>query len=659
MKKIGKYELVEKIGSGSMGMVWRAFDPAIRRSVALKTMTEAGLERSDLRARFLREAQAAGQLRHPNVVTIYDLGEEGDSPYIVMELLDGEDLAHLIARKEQLSLDRRLELMVQVLRGLDYAHQQGVVHRDVKPANIHVTGDGSAKIMDFGIAHLTSSEMTRTGTILGTVNYMSPEQITGAKLDGRSDLFSVGIILHELLTFRNPFGGSSVTETMYNIVHRPPAVPDELPTGTPPELRRILFRALEKDPAQRYQTALEMAADLEALLAARRGSSTAEALARVQSATGGTEIATGADFARTAAVSGVISPAVARGSGAPAGPPPASPSAAGAGSGSLEATALASSAAGAAASASIPAAGPGAAPVAAAGPRPAKKSHLGLILGVAAVALFLVLAVGGFAAWKLGGKALGVLRRTQPAGEDLTAETAAPGATGTVAGGEEGGATDKGLPAEAGEGGAEGAGAPSGASPGMAEGEGAGPFIEGPGEDRGRGRGRGRSGEDRGDSSALPADEGRRTSGSSKDRPEESRERQQPDDRSGPGDAQGMTERDVERRGDEELPAGGVRPGTPPEEETASIPPKALSKRLFSEGQEDYNRRRYAEAVRKLTRALELDPQNAQVFPFLVAALYDGGDQLEARSRLYEGLSRFPFLEMNPRMMAYKQKLGG
>lgn len=266
METIGKYQIQRVLGRGGMGTVYEALDPVIQRTVAVKTMAPGLADTPDLRTRFLREAQAAGGLKHRNIVTVYDLGEDKGRPFIAMEFIEGTDLEKIIQNRKPYSLEWKLSVLAQICDGLAYAHRNGIVHRDVKPANIRVTGDGEVKIMDFGIAHLQSSTMTRSGLVLGTVHYMAPEQVEGHKVDHRADIFSVGAIAYELVAYRKPFDGDSLTGVMYKIIHEPPD-PRGLPENEyPPTLRRIVLKALEKRPEERYQTLDEMHAAIQTLL---------------------------------------------------------------------------------------------------------------------------------------------------------------------------------------------------------------------------------------------------------------------------------------------------------------------------------------------------------------------------------------------------------
>jgi tetratricopeptide (TPR) repeat protein/predicted Ser/Thr protein kinase len=266
VETIGKYQVHKVLGHGGMGTVYEALDPVIQRKVALKTMIPGLADAPELRLRFLREAQAAGGLRHRNIVTVYDLGEDKGRPYIAMEYIDGTDLEKIIQNKEPLSLEWKLDVLRQVCEGLGYAHRHGIVHRDIKPANIRVTPDGEVKIMDFGIAHLQSSNLTKSGLVLGTVHYMSPEQIDGAKVDHRADVFSVGAIAYELFAYKRPFEAESITGVMYQIMHDRP---DEkvLPTTQySPGLERIILKAMARQVEERYQSLEEMHTDLVSLV---------------------------------------------------------------------------------------------------------------------------------------------------------------------------------------------------------------------------------------------------------------------------------------------------------------------------------------------------------------------------------------------------------
>jgi serine/threonine-protein kinase len=266
--QLGRFRILRELGRGAMGVVYEAQDPALDRTVALKAVLLSGdpSERSTYEARFMQEARAAGRLAHPAVITIYEVGREGDTAWIAMERLHGVDL------RQQLSQGRppvraALTLAMQVAEGLAYAHQAGVVHRDIKPANIMLMRGGRAKIMDFGIARLQASDIkTQTGVVLGTQRYMSPEQLAGRPLDHRSDIFSLGAVLYEMLTGQPPFTGADVSQLMHNIANAPHLAPTRVVSGLPAVLDLVMARALEKEPAQRYQGAQELADDLESAL---------------------------------------------------------------------------------------------------------------------------------------------------------------------------------------------------------------------------------------------------------------------------------------------------------------------------------------------------------------------------------------------------------
>jgi tetratricopeptide (TPR) repeat protein len=260
--RIGKYEIQRPLGSGAMGMVYLATDTLLERDVALKVMVPAIARDPDQKHRFEREAKAVARMTHPNVVTVYDFGYHHDgSPYIAMELLKGQDLQELM-RQGSLELDRKVGIMIQVLDGLGHAHQAGIVHRDVKPANIFVRTDGTVKIMDFGVARLATSSMTGTGSIVGTADYMSPEQVKGEHVDGRSDLFSVGCMLFELLTGQRPFHADNLMTIFYRITHEEPNFALLPSGGSHDRLARIVRRALGKPVADRFQSAEEFAVTL-------------------------------------------------------------------------------------------------------------------------------------------------------------------------------------------------------------------------------------------------------------------------------------------------------------------------------------------------------------------------------------------------------------
>ena len=259
-ERIGKYEIIGELGRGTMGEVYKAKDPVLNRFVALKTLTARVAPGDETLQRFQREAQAAALLNHPNIVTVHDFGEEQGLLYMAMELLEGTDLRDAIDNELLKTLDEKLDVMDGILAALDYAHAKGVVHRDVKPANIHLGPDRQVKIMDFGLARVSTSEMTQEGIVLGTPNYMSPEQALGDKVDGRSDLFSTGAVLYELLTGHKPFESDSTPSVLFQVVHRqPPPVRRWMPE-VPAGIAAVVNRALEKDREKRFASAGDMRA---------------------------------------------------------------------------------------------------------------------------------------------------------------------------------------------------------------------------------------------------------------------------------------------------------------------------------------------------------------------------------------------------------------
>ena len=266
MEQIGKYAIVGQIGTGGFGVVYEGRDPFLKRRVAIKTCTS---EESDIRDRFFREAEIAGNLHHHNIVTVHDFGIQDGVPFLVQEYLTGEDLDRLVARREALRAGQRVDILVQAARGLDYAHQHGVIHRDVKPANIRLTADGTVKIMDFGIAKLSNvaSHLTRTGMTLGTAAYLPPEQIRGTAVDHRADVFSFGVTAYELLTYKRPFTGKTISALFWELLQRDPEPLGNHWPGCPPALQEVVLRCLAKDPAKRYSGFGELIPDLERVLA--------------------------------------------------------------------------------------------------------------------------------------------------------------------------------------------------------------------------------------------------------------------------------------------------------------------------------------------------------------------------------------------------------
>jgi serine/threonine protein kinase len=255
--RIGKYEIVGKLGQGAMGLVFKAYDPILNRHVAIKTMSAESGADEDLRKRFQREAQSAAGLNHPNIITVFDFGEENGRAYMAMELLEGTDLKNLIGNPV-ITLDEKLSVMEQICDGLAFAHEMHVVHRDLKPANIHILPNGQVKIMDFGLARLGSSDITKTGMVMGTPNYMSPEQVRGERVDVRSDIFSIGAVFYELLTVHKPFQADSMHAVLFQVLENDPEPARRWVPNLPPVLVELVERALSKDPAERYQNAGEM-----------------------------------------------------------------------------------------------------------------------------------------------------------------------------------------------------------------------------------------------------------------------------------------------------------------------------------------------------------------------------------------------------------------
>jgi predicted Ser/Thr protein kinase len=265
--RIGRYVITGRLGRGGMGMVYEGLDEALERKVAIKTITAEGAVSEESKRRFEVEAKAAARMQHPNIVAVYELGEDRGVQYIAMEFLDGTDLGRLMRSDEELLLVEKLDIAIQVCRGLAYAHERNVWHRDIKPDNIGLLDDGTAKIMDFGIAKMEGTQLTKTGMMVGTVNYMSPEQVRGQKLDGRTDVFSMGVILYQLVSGQRPFPGEGPSQVLYKIVTEPPAPLDLSSLGEAgPRLQEIIERALAKDREKRYQGAGELADDLQKVL---------------------------------------------------------------------------------------------------------------------------------------------------------------------------------------------------------------------------------------------------------------------------------------------------------------------------------------------------------------------------------------------------------
>ncbi len=302
-KRFGRYEVVAELGRGAMGVVYKARDPQIERLVAVKTVSMWGQEpdeEKEFRLRFTNEAQAAGRLHHSGIVGVFDVGEnpENNDPYIVLEYVSGETLNRVLGREKKLPLPTALQLAIEIADALEYAHAQGVVHRDIKPANILVTEDRHAKIADFGIAKLNLAHFTVPGRVLGTPAYMAPEQLSGEGCDGRSDLFSLGVILYVMVTGMSPFQGTSATTVCFKVANREPMAPSALDLNLPPQLDAVISKAMAKEPAERYQRGAEFAEDLRQLLQLYRPGSTTSSLQAV------TALGTGSTGLRTATKSG-------------------------------------------------------------------------------------------------------------------------------------------------------------------------------------------------------------------------------------------------------------------------------------------------------------------------------------------------------------------
>jgi serine/threonine-protein kinase len=278
---LGRYQVEKELGKGAMGVVYQGRDPKIGRIVAIKTMALAQEfepdELADVRERFFREAETAGRLNHPNIVTIFDAGEEHDLAYIAMEFLKGQDLTQYTKPGKLLPPDKAISIVIRVADALGYAHRQQIVHRDIKPANImYEPASDTVKVTDFGIARITDSSKTKTGMVLGTPSYMSPEQLAGRRIDGRSDLFSLAVSLYQLLCGRLPFEGESMAQLMYKIANEPAPNILSFNPSLPPAVGAVLAKAMAKDVAARFQTGEEFAAALRACGAPAAGTRTVD-----------------------------------------------------------------------------------------------------------------------------------------------------------------------------------------------------------------------------------------------------------------------------------------------------------------------------------------------------------------------------------------------
>jgi serine/threonine-protein kinase len=290
-KTIGRYEIIDELGHGAMGSVFRAKDPAMDRIVAVKTILSVALasdQSSEYRQRFFREARAAGALSHPGIVSVFDVGEQDGVPFLVMEFVPGRTLSDAIKRGERSSLERVCEIGQQIAEALGHAHRKGVIHRDIKPANIllavsETDGTEQAKITDFGVAKLAAGEITTTGQLLGTPAFMPPEQFTGGPIDGRADLFSLGVILYWMASGEQPFPGETMSAVSYKIVHTEPIPPAKLNPAIPAALESLILKCLAKNPAERFQTGEELA---QALAQLRTGAKTSSLQATAPMARG-------------------------------------------------------------------------------------------------------------------------------------------------------------------------------------------------------------------------------------------------------------------------------------------------------------------------------------------------------------------------------------
>lgn len=264
-EKLGRYEILAVLGQGAMGIVYKAIDPLIDRTVAIKTINLdlSQDELANFEERFYREAKSAGRLNHPNIVTIHDVGKTANIAYMAMEFLEGQVLRDILDVHTALSIDQIVDITTQIAEGLAYAHENGIVHRDIKPANIMLVRDGIAKITDFGIAQTSTGTRTLAGTVLGSPKYMSPEQVLGQPVDGRSDLFSLGVVFYEMLTGEPPFTGENINATMYRILNETPVPPKMLAPRIPEVFNQIVAKLLAKNPDERYQSAADLSKDLK------------------------------------------------------------------------------------------------------------------------------------------------------------------------------------------------------------------------------------------------------------------------------------------------------------------------------------------------------------------------------------------------------------
>ena len=277
-RTIGRYEVIERVGRGGMGLLYRGRDPVLDREVAIKVMAGDFSADESARTRFYREARASARLQHRNIVTIFEFAEDNGTPYIAMEFLRGQSLSQRMQSGPPLTLVQKLDIVTQLLTGLHYAHEQGIVHRDVKPANIWLLDDGTVKLLDFGIAKIAASTMTSAGSVLGSAFYMAPEQVSAREVDGRADIFAAGVVLYELLCNHRPFEGESPTVVMMKIVNEEAQAITKWVSDLPPGLVAAVMKALSKEPARRFPHAGDFGAELRLLrLSAERGSETVTA----------------------------------------------------------------------------------------------------------------------------------------------------------------------------------------------------------------------------------------------------------------------------------------------------------------------------------------------------------------------------------------------
>ena len=271
LKKLGRYDLVRVLGKGAMGIVYEGRDPNLDRRVAIKTVKVENLSEeaaSEYEARFRTEARSAARLQHPNIVSVYDSDRDGDMAYLVMEYIQGDDLKHHLDKGVRYSLEQSLKMIRDLLSALDYAHKQGIVHRDIKPGNLLIEPGGRVKLTDFGVARMQDSgDATRTqGNMVGTLKYMSPEQVQGQKIDSRADLFSVGIVLYQLLTDKRPFDGDNDFSIIHQIIGHTPAPPSSFNARLPSAIDAVVARALAKDREQRFATARDFSSALQSAI---------------------------------------------------------------------------------------------------------------------------------------------------------------------------------------------------------------------------------------------------------------------------------------------------------------------------------------------------------------------------------------------------------